>query len=110
MGGYLIDGKVVDYSIAVTDADGTFYVWSRNLDRALELQHKLGHPGEYNLRNYEIDFDNLDEVGLTDDAAYRVEILTAGKFHFASSIFGVDFQPEIVSAGNDNTCHLIDVA
>ena len=101
MGVYLIDGTVVDYSIAVTDADGTFHVWSRNLDRALELQHKLGRPGEFNLRNYELDFDNLDEVGSTDDSAYRVEILTAGQFHFASSVFGIDFQPEIMSAVTD---------
>ena len=101
MGVYLIDGTVVDYSIAITDADGTFHVWSRNLDRALELQHKLGRPGEFNLRNYELDFATLDEVGSTDDSAYRVEILTAGQFHFASSIFGIDFQPEIMRAVTD---------
>ncbi|AVX03475.1 iron-regulated protein FrpA [Maritalea myrionectae] len=97
----LVDGVVVDYSVAITDADGTFYVWARNLDRALELQHKLGRPDEFNLRNYELDFDAMDEVGSTDDSAYRVELMTAGQLHFASSIFGIDFQPQIMSAQKD---------
>jgi hypothetical protein len=91
MGVYLIDGRVVDYSVRVSDEDGTFDVWARNLDRALALQHKLGEAGEFNLRAYAIDFDTLDEVGSTEDSAYRVEILTAGQFHFATSAYGVDF-------------------
>ena len=97
----IIDGQVVDYSVEITDVDGKFHVWSRNLDRALELQDKLGRSGEYNLRNYEIDFDTLDEVGSTDDSAYRVELLTAGQLHFATSLYGVDFQPQIMSAQTD---------
>ncbi|WP_280514010.1 calcium-binding protein, partial [Stappia taiwanensis] len=101
IGVQLIDGVVTDYSVQVTDADGTFQVWARNLDRALELQHKLGRPGEFNLRNYELDFDTLDEVGSTDDSAYRVELMTAGQLHFASSIYGTDFQPQIMWAETD---------
>ena len=101
MGVQLIDGVVTDYSVAITDADGTFHVWARNLDRALELQHKLGRPGEFALRNYELDFDTLDEVGSTDDSAYRVELMTAGQLHFSSSIYGVDFQPQIMAAETD---------
>jgi hypothetical protein len=92
MGVYFIDGKVVDYSVRVSDEDGSFDVWARNLDRALQLQHKLGQAGEFNLRAYAIDFDTLDEVGSTEDSAYRVEILTAGQFHFATSAYGVDFR------------------
>jgi hypothetical protein len=91
MGVYLTDGRVVDYSVRVSDEDGTFDVWARNLDRALALQHKLGAPAEFNLRAYAIDFDTLDEAGSTEDSAYRVEILTAGQFHFATSAYGVDF-------------------
>jgi hypothetical protein len=91
MGVYLIDGRVTDYSVRVSDEDGTFDVWARNLDRALALQHKLGEAAEFNLRAYAIDFDTLDEVGSTEDSAYRVEILTAGQFHFATSAYGVDF-------------------
>ena len=64
-----IDGEVVDYSVEVTDEDGTFHVWARNLDRALELQDKLGRAGDFKLRNFEIDFQNLDELGSTDDSA-----------------------------------------
>jgi hypothetical protein len=76
----------------VSDEDGTFDVWARNLDRALALQHKLGEAAEFSLRSYAIDFDTLDEAGSTEDSAYRVEILTAGQFHFATSAYGVDFQ------------------
>jgi hypothetical protein len=32
-----IDGQVVDYTVQVSDRDGSFYVWARNLDRALAL-------------------------------------------------------------------------
>jgi hypothetical protein len=34
----IVNGKVADYTVQVTDQDGTFYVWARNLDRALSLQ------------------------------------------------------------------------
>ena len=50
------DGQVVDYTVEVTDAAGTFYVWARNLDRALQLEWKTGDSREFALRNYAIDF------------------------------------------------------
>ncbi len=93
-----IDNKVVDYTVEVADQDGTFYVWARNLDRALELQAKYGTAQDFNLRNYEIDFDTLDEVGSTDDSTFRVELLTPGQFHLAISMFGIDFQPQMLQA------------
>ena len=99
----LIDGVVVDYTVEITDRDGPFYVWARNLDRALELQAKTGTAREFNLRNFEIDFDTLDEVGSTDDSAFRVELLTPGQFHFATSLVGIDFQPQMLSAAIDET-------
>ncbi|TFI58518.1 hypothetical protein E2493_09710, partial [Sphingomonas parva] len=95
------DDKVVDYTVEVTDQDGKFYVWARNLDRALELQFKTGDSREFNLRNYQIDFEHLDEVGSTDDSVYRVELLTPAQFHFAMSLGGVDFRPEMLSATLD---------
>ncbi|WP_299288283.1 tandem-95 repeat protein [uncultured Tateyamaria sp.] len=93
-----IDGLVVDYTVEVTDADGSFYVWARNLDRALELQAKIGTAQDFNLRNFEIDFDTLDEVGSTDDSQFRVELLTPGQFNLATSMSGFDFRPEMLSA------------
>ena len=107
MGVQVIDGTVVDYSVAITDADGVFHVWARNLDRALELQHRTGEAGNFLLRNYEIDFDTLDTVGSTDDSVYRVEILTAGQLHFASSLYGIDFQPQIMRAETDPDTQLL---
>ncbi len=32
------DGVVVDYTVEVTDQDGTFLVWARNFGRALQLE------------------------------------------------------------------------
>ncbi len=93
-----IDGVVVDYTVEVTDRDGTFFVWARNLDRALELQDKQGTARNFNLRNFEIDFETLDEVGSTDDSQFRVELLTPAQLQFATSVGGVDFRPEILSA------------
>ncbi|MFA6605358.1 MAG: hypothetical protein WCS75_00005, partial [Sphingomonas sp.] len=106
----ITDGVVVDYTVQVTDQDGTFYVWARNLDRALQLEWKTGDSREFNLRNYAVDFDHLDEVGSTDDSAYRVEIMTPGEFQFATSLGGIDFRPEILSATLDNTTGHIDYA
>ena len=57
-----MNGVAVDYTVQVTDNDGTFYVWARNLDRALQLQAKTGNAFEFNLRNYAIDFDTLDRL------------------------------------------------
>ena len=97
-----INGVAVDYTVQITDNDGSFYVWARNLDRALQLQAKSGNAFEFNLRNYQIDFETLDEVGSTDDSVYRVELLTPQQFHFATSLGGVDFRPEMLSATYNN--------
>ena len=107
MGVQLVDGVVTDYTVQITDIDGPFHVWARNLDRALELQHVQGRQSDFQLRNYEVDLNALDEVGSTDDSAYRVEVLTAGQFHFASSIFGIDFQPQVMHADTDPTSGLL---
>ena len=99
------DGVAVDYTVEVTDRDGTFYVWARNLDRAIQLEWKTGDSREFNLRNYAIDFDSLDEVNSTDDSMYRVELLTPAQFHFATSLGGIDFRPRKsrrAEAANDN--------
>jgi Ca2+-binding RTX toxin-like protein len=101
------DGQAVDYTVQVTDQDGSFYVWARNLDRALELEAKTGDSRGFNLRNYQIDFDHLDEVGSTDDSTYRVELLTPGEFNFALSLANIPFHPEMLTATLDNsTGHL----
>lgn len=104
------DGQVVDYTVEVTDRDGTFYVWARNLDRAIELEWKTGDYREFNLRNYAIDFDTLDEVNSTDDSTYRVEMLTPEQFHFAVSLGGVEFRPEMLSATLNYDSGTIDYA
>ena len=96
------DGIAVDYTVKVTDQDGTFYVWARNLDRALQLEWKTGDSREFNLRNFAVDFESLDEVNSTDDSTYRVEMLTPAQFHFATSLGGVDFHPEMLTAHLDN--------
>ncbi|MEL7519186.1 MAG: calcium-binding protein, partial [Pseudomonadota bacterium] len=104
------DGQVVDYTVEVTDRDGTFYVWARNLDRAIELEWKTGDYREFNLRNFAIEFENLDEVGSTDDSTYRVEILTPAQLNFATSLGGVDFRPELLSATLNDDTGTIDYA
>jgi hypothetical protein len=98
-----VDGHVVDYTVQVTlrHAQGqseTFYVWARNLDYALELEWKTGDSREFNLRGFAVDFATLDEVGSTDDSATRVELLTPAQFHFATSLGGIDFRPEMLTA------------
>jgi Ca2+-binding RTX toxin-like protein len=98
---YMVDGIVTDYSIWVEDEDGGFRVWSRNLDRALELQHKDGRGGGFMLRNYEVDIDNLVEAGATDDSHYRAEVLTIDEFRFALAGYGTEFRPEILYASVD---------
>jgi hypothetical protein len=95
------DGIAVDYTVQVSDRDGTFHVWARNLDRALQLEWKTGDSREFNLRNYAIDFDTLDEVNSTDESATRVEMLTPAQLHFATSLAGIDFRPEMLTARLD---------
>jgi hypothetical protein len=104
------DGIAVDYTVMVTDRDGSFYIWACNLDRALELQAKTGDYREFNLRGYEIDFAQLDEVGSTDDSTYRVELLTPAQFHFATSLAGIDFHPEMLTASADEASGLLRYA
>lgn len=94
IGLYVIDETVVDYTVRVTDRDGDFHVWARNLDRALEMQFKYGDARDFNLRNFKVDFDTLDEVGSDDGSQYRVELLTPGQFNFAMvTTTGIDFRP-----------------
>jgi Ca2+-binding RTX toxin-like protein len=101
------DGVAIDYTVQVTDRDGSFYVWARNLDRALQLEWKTGDNREFNLRNYAVNFDRLDEVNSTDNSTFRVEMLTPAQFHFATSLGGIDFRPEILTAQlNSATGHL----
>ncbi|WP_284438342.1 calcium-binding protein, partial [Thalassococcus arenae] len=109
IGLYIIDEQAVDYTVQVTDRDGDFYVWARNLDRALELQHKNGHARDFNLRNFEVDFDTLDEVGSADGSNFRVELLTPGQFNFAiATTAGIDFRPAMLTARVDSATGVID--
>lgn len=93
---YMIDGAVTDHSIWVEDDLSGFHIWSRNLDRALELQFKEGRPGGFGLRGYELDFDALDAADSTTDSFYRAEILSIDEFRFAVASCGIEFQPEIL--------------
>lgn len=102
IGVYQVDGIAVDYTVRVSDQDGEFYVWARNLDRALELQDKYGHARGFDLRAYEVDFATLDVVNSTTDSTYRVELLTPGQFHFATSLAGIDFVPAMLTAEYNN--------
>ena len=54
------------------------------------------------LRNHQVDLATLDEVNSTDDSTYRVELLTPAQFHFATSMGGIDFRPEMLTATYDN--------
>ena len=69
----IVKGNVADYTVQVTDQDGIFYVWARNLDRALALQDKQGNARAFNLRNYAVDFGAQghanDNVALADGLA-----------------------------------------
>jgi hypothetical protein len=123
IGVYFINGAVKDYTVRVTDNVGSFTVWARNLDRALQLQAKNGTAFDpstgsgqgFNLRNYEVNLATLDGVragasggsgsavaNSTDDSTYRVELLTPAQFHFATSLGGIDFRPEMLGATYDN--------
>ncbi|MEL6679311.1 MAG: calcium-binding protein, partial [Pseudomonadota bacterium] len=96
-----IDGIAVDYTVKVTDSEGSFFVWARNLDRALEIQFYGGDAREFDLRSFAVDFDTLDEVNSTDDSTFRVEMMTPGQFHYAVSLYGIDFVPNMLSASID---------
>ena len=67
----VVNSVVVDYTVQLTDKDGTFYVWARNLDRALQLQAKDGNARGFNLRNYQLNFADLQQqINSTDDSTY----------------------------------------
>ncbi|MEZ9527130.1 tandem-95 repeat protein [Enterovibrio norvegicus] len=103
IGIYLVDGIAIDYTVKVSDGNGEFFVWARNLDRALELQFHEGDISNFNLRNFEIDFSRIDEVNSTENSTYRVEIFTPAQFNFTTSIIGIDFQPEMLTASIENS-------
>ena len=98
----IVNGQVADYTVQVTDQDGHFYVWARNLDRALSLQAKQGTSLAFNLRNYEVDFVKLQQqVDSSDDSKYRIELLTPAQFSFALKLSSLAFQPQMLTE-NDN--------
>ena len=68
----IVNGMVADYTVQVTDQDGSFYVWARNLDRALSLQAKQGTSLAFNLRNYEVDFVKLQQQVANDNESHRI--------------------------------------
>ncbi len=99
----IVAGQVADYTVQVTDQDGSFYVWARNLDRALSLQAKHGTSLAFNLRNFEVDFIKLQQqVDSSDDSKYRIELLTPAQFSFALKLSSIAFQPQMLTATNDN--------
>jgi hypothetical protein len=103
IGNDIVNGRVADYTVQVTDQDGTFYVCARNLDRALALQAKHGTSLAFNLRNYEVNFTTLQQqVDSTDDSKYRIELLTPAQFNFALQLNSITFQPQMLSAANEN--------
>ncbi|HEY0312887.1 MAG TPA: hypothetical protein VGC56_10380 [Allosphingosinicella sp.] len=104
----IVNGSVADYTVQITDQDGTFYVWARNLDRALALQAKQGNARAFNLRNYAVDFTALQQqVNATDDSAYRIELLTPAEFNFALEMSSIAFEPQMLSASIDNGTGII---
>ena len=107
IGIYQVDGVVVDYTVLVTDDLGSFHVWARVLDQALELQAARGHALGYNLRAYAVDFATLDIVESEEDSAYRVEVLTPAQFNFATELAGIDFNPVMLTASHDRQTGVI---
>lgn len=98
IGVMMIDGKVVDYTVQVTDAEGTFLVWARNLDQALEKQFRDGNAFGYNLRAKAVDLASLDITESDEESGKRIELLTPGQFNFATELSGVDFNPVMLTA------------
>lgn len=74
-----------------------------NLDRALQLEFRCGDARPFELRKYATDFETLDEVNSSDDPTYRLEMLTPAQFHFGTSLGGIAFRPEMLSATLDET-------
>ncbi len=107
----IVNGQVADYTVQVTDQDGSFYVWARNLDRALALQAKQGTSLAFNLRNYEVDFVKLQQqVDSSDDSKYRIELLTPAQFSFALKLSSIEFQPTMLTATLNSVTGVISYA
>ncbi len=98
IGVMMIDGRVVDYTVQVTDAEGSFLVWARNLDQALEKQFRDGNAFGYNLRAKAVDLASLDITESDEESGKRIELLTRGQFNFATELSGVDFNPAMLTA------------
>ncbi|MFM2391158.1 MAG: hypothetical protein RLZZ437_2713, partial [Pseudomonadota bacterium] len=107
IGVYQINGKVIDYTVYVTDEMGSFHVWARALDQALELQDKYGTARGFDLRAYAVDFATLDIVESEDDSVVRVELLTPGQFNFATELSGITFNPAMLTATLNRTSGVI---
>ena len=104
----VVNGKVVDYTVQVTDQDGTFDVWARDLDRALALQAKQGNARAFNLRNFSVDLAAIQQqVNATDDSKYRVEVMTPAELNFALELDSVQFQPQMLTASINGTTGVI---
>ena len=107
----IVNGAVADYTVRVTDADGSFYVWARNLDRALALQAKQGTSLAFNLRNYEVDFAALEQqVNSIDQSKYRIEVMTPAQLNFALGLSTIEFQPNMLTATLNNQTGIISYA
>ena len=107
----VVDGAVVDYTVQLTDKDGAFTVWARNLDRALALQAKVGDARGFNLRNYAVDFAALQlQAESTDDSRYRIELLTPAELNFALELDSVRFEPQLLSGSIDSATGVISYA
>ena len=107
----VVNGVVVDYTVQLTDQDGTFYVWARNLDDALALQAKDGNARAFDLRNYQLNFADLQQqVNATDDSTYRIELMTPAELNFALELDSVPFQPQLLSGTIDSATGVITYA
>ncbi len=93
------DGHIDDYSIRVTDAQGEFWVWASNVNRALVRQERDGVAGGFNLRNYALDFATLKDLDNTEDSFVRARLVSFDELKFASQSFGVEPKSNIFVAG-----------
>jgi hypothetical protein len=60
------------------------------------------------LRNYEVNLATLDEVNSADDSTYRAEKLAPAQFYFATSLGGIEFRPEMLTASYNNITGQLD--
>ncbi len=97
---YFKGGVLTDYAVQVTDAQGSFFVWSNNLRLALQYQDENGING-FGLRNYALDLDNLKDADNSLDSYVRAEIVTAGQLKFGAAAYGIVFEPDVLMAAVD---------